>query len=71
MNTSKQKGEEIMKNLKERIHNSPFGTQERFAAGCGITEAYISKYCRGIRRPSQKHLEIIKKTLLEPKKKDE
>jgi len=53
--------------LRVAILSSPFGTQERFAEAVGIPEAIVSKYCRGIRKPSQKHMEIIKKHLFETK----
>lgn len=52
-----------MENLKERIQTSKYRTQERFAEDTGINESLISKYCRGLRKVSKKHQEIIKKTL--------
>jgi len=52
-----------MKNLKEQIKQSPFGTQERFSVASGINESMLSKYVRGIRKPSEKHMEVIKRLL--------
>ncbi len=52
-----------MKNLKNIIQRSEYRTQEQFAEATGINEGLVSKYCRGIRKPSAKHLTIIKKAL--------
>jgi hypothetical protein len=52
-----------MKNLKDLINNSQWKTQERFSVAANIDEALLSKYCRGIRQPSQKHAEVIKRLL--------
>jgi hypothetical protein len=60
--------EDDMVNLREAILRSPFRTQERFAEATGINEAIVSKYCRNIRKPSKRHLEVIQRLLLEPKK---
>jgi DNA-binding transcriptional regulator YdaS (Cro superfamily) len=69
MNTLKQKrkGEETMENLRDMILNSPFRTQEKFAVATGIHESIVSKYCRGLRQPSPRHMEVIKRLLVEPK----
>ena len=52
-----------MRNLKEMINSSQWKTQERFAVAANIDEALLSKYCRQIRPPSQKHAEVIKRLL--------
>ena len=57
------KGED-MNNLKEIIRRSKYRTQERFAEATGINESIVSKYCRGLRKVSKRHQEIIKKTLI-------
>jgi transcriptional regulator with XRE-family HTH domain len=65
---NKQRGkEQEMDNLKEKIW-ARFRTQEKFAVASGIDESIVSKYVRGIRKPSPKHAEIIKRLLVEPKK---
>jgi transcriptional regulator with XRE-family HTH domain len=52
-----------MENLKEAIRKSPYRTQERFSAASGICEAAVSRYCRGIREPSENHKRIIEEIL--------
>lgn len=52
-----------MENLKEAIRKSPYRTQERFSAASGISEAMISKYVRGIRKPNATHSKVIEQTL--------
>lgn len=52
-----------MNSLKESIQKSKYRTQERFSEATGINEALISKYCRGLRKPSKKHEDIIKRFL--------
>ncbi len=54
-----------MKDLREKIQESPYRTQERFAYECGIAESQMSKYCRGLRELKGKHKEIIEKKLAE------
>ena len=53
-----------MEKLRETIILSPWRTQERFSEASGIHESLISKYCRGLRQPSKRHLEIIRQMLL-------
>jgi len=55
--------EEDMNSLKESIQKSKYRTQERFSEATGINEALISKYCRGLRKPSKGHAGIIKRFL--------
>ena len=52
-----------MQDLKEKIQRSKYRTQERFSEATGINEALISKYCRGLRKPSKNHADIIKRFL--------
>lgn len=52
-----------MQDLKKKIRTSKYQTQERFAMITGIHESLISKYCRGMRKPSKNHAEIIKRFL--------
>lgn len=52
-----------MTNLREAIENSPFRTQETFSAKVGIAESTVSKYARGLRKPSPKHIKIIEAAL--------
>lgn len=46
-------------NLREAIRSSKYRTQEQFATETGINEALISKYCRGLRKPSKNHKKLI------------
>lgn len=52
-----------MKNLRELIKASSFKTQERFAIASNINEGLLSKYCRGLRKLSKRHSEIIRRLL--------
>jgi hypothetical protein len=58
-----------MNDLQERIRNSEFRTQERFAHKAGINEAIMSKYCREMKELKGKHLQIVEKMLNEKKTK--
>ena len=49
--------------LKEAIRNSTHRTQERVAVATGINEAILSKYCRGLKTPSPRHLEKLRQVL--------
>lgn len=52
-----------MQKLREAIRGSKFRTQERFSVETGINEALVSKYCRGLRKPSKQHQKILEKFL--------
>jgi hypothetical protein len=60
-------GKKIMDNLRKLIEESQWKTQERFASVSGINEGTISKYCRGLKTPIQKHKTKIEEMLLNKK----
>ncbi len=49
--------------LRRKIILSRFETQEKFSLATGIDEGLLSKYCRGVRKVSKHHQEIIDKAL--------
>jgi hypothetical protein len=57
-----------MEDLKESIQKSKYRTQERFSIATGIHESLISKYVRGLRKPSKNHKKIIEKLLSDDNK---
>lgn len=52
-------------NLKDQIKKSLFLTQERFAQAVGISEPRMSKFCRGLVKPTPEEEARIEKKLTE------
>ena len=52
-----------MEGLREQIKKSEIRTQEMLSVITGIHESLISKYCRGIRKPSEEHSRRILEAL--------